>query len=245
MMAVILVPVFAFTIHNAAIANVSASPQLPPTSGATGCDRVCWADANWNYNYYDDSAGPYSFACDAAAYRRGYSTDADTCVDGNVYSATVSASGTYFQPNFQCADFVARALSQDGLIPGLNNGGNKGHFPASPSVGGYNSYYDTMNSKTYYLWNVGGLGNPTGLSDYLLDSGLATNIHQDVTQARPGDPIFFFDSNGIYYHTMIIVGVVNGQLIVDGHNMAQYHSVISASGADIYHIKATTTTPGK
>lgn len=228
--AIIVIPTFISAAYNSA--NNSS------TGGNNqGCNRVCWADANWNYNYYDHSSSQYSFACDTAGYNYGYSTNAGTCIDGNVYGTQVPRADGFFQPNFQCADFVSRALTQDGLIPGLKNGGDKGSSPATPSVGGYNSYYDTANGKTYSLWNVGGPGNPVGLSNYLLDSGRATNVHQDVTQAQPGDPVFFFDNNGQYYHTMLIVAVNNGQLIVDGHNMAQYHLPIIASGLDIYHIK--------
>jgi Putative amidase domain len=217
----------------------AASTISPLTT--SGCNRICWADANWNYNYYDDSSGSYSFACDSNGYYYGYSTSTSTCVNGNIYGAQVSSGNTYFQPNFQCADFVSRTLTQDGLIPGLNNGGVNGSFPASPSIGGYSSY-KAANGGTYYLWNVGVPGTP-GLSNYLLDNGLAINVHQNVAQAAPGDVVFFIDSStGNYYHTMFITAISGSSLVLDGHNMAQYHVVVSASGLDIYHLPTGTIT---
>lgn len=210
------------------------------------CDRVCWADANWNYNYYDDSSGPYAIYCDNQGYNSSYSTNPG-CIDGNVYGAQVPSSGLYFQPNFQCADFVSRALTQDGLLPGLNNGGVNGSSPASDTVNAYANYH-AANGNIYHLWNVGVTGY-RGLHDYLLDSGLATNIHQNVQLAQPGDVVFLIDSNGSYYHTMIIVAVNNGSIYVDAHNRARYHSLMDStmlgtSGFDIYHLKSTGTYPG-
>ncbi len=66
------------------------------SAAAAGCDRICWADANVDYTDY---------------------TDAHT---------VPNSDGTYTQPNFQCAEFVARAITQDGMLPGLKNGGVNG-----------------------------------------------------------------------------------------------------------------------
>ena len=208
------------------------------------CGRVCWADANWNYNSYDDTSSLY--CTNPAWYFAEYSPNAycgnqaGTYVGAyNVHGIQVPASQTGdWQPDFQCADFVSRALSQDGLMPGLNNGGIYGLSPASPTVGGYDSYQGA-DGNVYRLWNVGIPGIP-GLSDYLLNNRLATDIHANIDQARPGDVVFFIDQNGLYYHAMIITSLGNGYLVLNGHNAAQYHLVIKATDfkMDIYHIRS-------
>lgn len=208
------------------------------------CDRICWADANWNETSYDDAP---SLSCtNPAWYFAAYSSHAYCGNQAgryirsyNVYDAQVPVSQTgVWQPNFQCADFVARALTQDGLVPGLNNGGISGRSPASPTIGGYDSY-QAANGEVYHLWNVGVPGIP-GLSNYLLDNQLATNIHVTLAQARPGDVVFFLDRNGRYYHTMLIASLGDGYLVMDGHNAAQYHVVLKATDfkLDIYHLLA-------
>lgn len=73
----------------------SATPSAASSTAASGasaaCNRICWADNNWSYTYYDDSSGPYSFACDGYGYddSDSYSTSTSTCVDGNIYGAQV------------------------------------------------------------------------------------------------------------------------------------------------------------
>lgn len=208
------------------------------------CDRICWADANWNYNSYKDTSSLY--CTNPAWYFQDYSSTA-YCGDKaghyisayNAHDAQVPVSQTgAWQPNFQCADFVSRALTQDGLIPGLNNGGVYGRSPASPTVGGYDRF-QAANDNVYHIWNVG-VPHIPGLSDYLLDNQLATNVHSDISQARPGDVVFFIDQNGLYYHTMLITSLGDGYLVMDGHNAAQYHVVLKATDfkLDIYHIDA-------
>src|SRR6266568_1567946 len=88
---------------------------------------------------------------------------------------TVSAGSA--QPNFQCAEFVARALAAEGLIPGLS--------PDSPQTD-YSSYA-ARNGKTYDLLWVGYVTPPDGLKQYLLDNGLATDIGNNPASAVPGD----------------------------------------------------------
>ena len=187
-----------------AILNSFTLPTKVVSSHAantTGCDRVCWADANVDFADYTDPLPPLPRGSD--------------------------------QPNYQCAEFVARAITQDGMVPGLNNGGANGNYtPASDDSNGGSGYggYQASNGNIYHLWNVG-VTSPqitVGLHDYLTDSGLATNIGEDMSQAQPGDVIFFNRGSGTdYYHTMIIIAVGNGGLYLDGHNVSQYHRFIT------------------
>ncbi|HET8840131.1 MAG TPA: hypothetical protein VFN35_01630 [Ktedonobacteraceae bacterium] len=211
---------------------------------AESCDRICWADANWNYNSYDDA--PSLYCTNPAWYFEDYSSKAycgnkagNLIGSYNAYGVQVPISQTgAWQPNFQCADFVSRSLTQDGLVPDLNNGGIYGKSPASPTLDGYNSYRAT-NGHVYHLWNVG-IPKYPGLSDYLLDNQLATNIHTNAAQVSPGDVVFFIDQDGLYYHTMLITSQRDGYLVMDGHNAAQYHVVLKATdfNLDIYHLHA-------
>ncbi|HLG77724.1 MAG TPA: hypothetical protein VKX46_15005 [Ktedonobacteraceae bacterium] len=206
-------------------AKVNALARSASTSVA-GCDRVCWADANWNYTKYDDTSSIY---CDMNGYSGGYYSA--SCSDGNTMSGVQVPGGgpgagngnEYYQPNFQCADFVARALTQDGLVPGLNNGGVYGSSPATNSIG--SPSYQSGNSTGYNLIYV-----PT-LDNYLINSGLGTNIGTNVSQAAPGDVIIYYDSSGDY-HTMLITSAPfqsgsTWEVYLDGHNASAYHNLLT------------------
>lgn len=187
--------------------KIVSSRMASVATNTSGCDRVCWADNNWNFTDY---------------------TDANT---------VPNVDGTYWQPNFQCAEFVARAITQDGMLPGLNNGGANGNYSPGSDQNSYGFY--GSNGNTYDLLDVGVPGI-VGLHDYLTDSGLATNIGQNMSQAQAGDVVFFNNGSGTnYYHTMIIVSIGNGGLYLDGHNEAQYHTFITTGNFDIYHFRTT------
>ncbi len=202
------------------------------------CTAVCWADANWRYTYYDDSSGSYSIYCNGGTYNNSYSANPQ-CSTGNQPGAQVpSANDQYWQPNFQCADFVSRALVENYQIAGLGNGGVSGQFPAtSPNASGYSyQYYEFTYTPysidtTYDLIDVGVPGIP-GLYDYLINSGLGTNIHQNIAAARPGDVLFLYKNGSISpsnrAHVVLITSTFqqsNGQwdALIDGHNVAVYH----------------------
>jgi hypothetical protein len=206
------------------------------------CDAVCWSDNNWNYTYYDDSSGSYSIYCDLAGYNNSYSTNPQ-CVDGNQYGAQVPSNGVgggspgtteYFQPNFQCADFVSRALTQNYQIAGVGNGGVKGVFPATPPIGAYSyqtyrfTYTPYSSDKTYNLIYV------PNFKQYLLDSGLGISIGTNIAEAQPGDVVIYYNSSGTAIHTMIITSTVQDgwtkyggwDAIMNGHNASAYHNTL-------------------
>ena len=233
------------------VAQAGVPAPIQATKGS-GCDAICWADANWNADDYagnagnasghdcagfDDSAGQY-VACDARA---------------------LAALGD-FQPDYQCSEFVARALAQDGLVPGLTSGGT-GQFGAVS----YNSYpFSDATGATgasggdmrYNLLGVGTPGAP-GLYDYLMDSGIGVNEHQNLAAAAPGDVVFFYTggiSDGNREHVMLITslvryadrsqGIGGWDALVDGHNRAAYHSLLSTLVAgdypfEVIHLRAT------
>ncbi len=249
------------TTFEAILKTFALPPTVAPVAPASGhsCDAVCWADANWQYNYYDDSDGPYAVYCDTAGYNVSYSTDPE-CTDGNLYGAQVPATNdAYFQPNFQCTDYVSRALSQMGLTPSLNNGGVNGSTPASTPNSGFGYGYYPFTSTPYASDSINDLidvGVPgiLGLYNYLLDTGLGTNVHQNLSQARPGDVIFFYDNGSISdanrAHAVIVTATFqrSGQwdALLDGHNVATYHDDFLTNWFSVYgknyeiiHLNAT------
>lgn len=119
------------------------------------------------------------------------------------------------QPNFQCAEFVARSLAAEGKVPGLNS-----NSPQSA----YGSYR-ARNGKTYDLLWVGvdasgynDEGIP-GLYQYLTQNGVGANIGNSPSKAAPGDVTFHFEGQG---HTGLLVQTGSNPL-ADFHNNARYH----------------------
>ncbi len=208
------------------------------------CDAVCWADNNWNFTYYDDSAGPYSIYCDSVGYdvNSSYTTNPH-CDDGNFQAAQVPGNG-YYQPNFQCADFVARALTQNYLIAGVGNGGVNGQSPVTKSVGTY-SFQNYRFTYTPYSHNtVYNLILVSSLKQYLLDSGLGIDIGTDLAQAQPGDVVIYYtvDSQGQELtdtHAALITSTFQDgwsdgggwDALIDGHNLSSYHDTLQARAA--------------
>lgn len=231
-------------------------PPARPTVTGRSCDAICWADANWSANdYSDDTSGQ---AC--AAYDDNAGQYAQ-CI------AQADALPGYFQPDFQCAEFVSRALAQRGLIPGLASGGYGGAGGPGGGTGEWgdyslNSYPFTYASDTaggdtrYNLLGVGTAGTP-GLYQYLLDSGIAVSIGQNVSAASPGDVVFFYSgsiADGNREHVMLMTSVVRDasskqgiggwDALLDGHNRAAYHRLLStATGPgnpfEILHLRAS------
>lgn len=200
-------------------------PQLFINPGGGGCNAVCWADANWNYNLYDDSAN---------------GRDCDPGTGACVYEQTV-AGGVQgrSQPDFQCAEFVSRALSQSGQIAGLGNGGVGGYTPVSSNSGGFSygnySFVTTpYSSDNYYLLVNVGSNDGTfhqGLYHYLTNAGQGT-IQQTTAGAAPGDVVFFYNSttqsDSTRVHVMIVTsaGGTNATTLLDGHNADLYHQSV-------------------
>ncbi|MEO6890983.1 MAG: hypothetical protein ABI456_16195 [Ktedonobacteraceae bacterium] len=116
------------------------------------------------------------------------------------------------QNNFQCAEFVARALSTLGIIYGPH--GNLG--PNSPQSA-YLS--DKIGSKTWDLLWVGYAPPYNGLKQYLLANGLVKDIGNHIAQASPGDIVIYPGSDG-RGHTALLVKINGKNSLVDQHNVA-------------------------
>lgn len=116
------------------------------------------------------------------------------------------------QNNFQCAEFVSRALAAEGKVPGLT---------ANSSQAAFGSYH-ARNGHTYDLLWVGvdasGINDEgiPGLYQYLIQNRVGTNIGNTPSRAAPGDVTFHFEGQG---HT----GLYVGSKLADFHNSAQYH----------------------
>jgi Putative peptidoglycan binding domain/Putative amidase domain len=156
-------------------------------------------------------------------------------------TSTVSAGSA--QPNYQCAEFVARSLAAAGLVPGLGS---------NASQSAYGNYV-APNGKTYDLLWVGwttSSGYNTGINglyQYLTQNGIGTDIgNVSTSQIALGDVVIYHEGDG---HTSIVVQAGSSPL-VDAHNNARYHVGYTEGYSDftILHLTATgplpTPTPG-
>jgi len=157
------------------------------------------------------------------------------CVDAGC-SSTVSA-GTG-QPNYQCAEFVARSLAAAGFVPGLG--------PNSPQSA-YDPYV-APNGRSYDLLWVGwttASGYSTGINglyQYLTQNGIAADIGQVPTsEIALSDVVIYHEGQG---HTAIVVQTGSSPL-VDAHNNARYHVGYTEGYSDftILHLTASGKLP--
>lgn len=237
------------------VSHASTPAPIRPGAGYT-CGSICWADANWSADDYTDDANGHDCS--------GYDDSAGQYV---TCDARALAAPGEFQPDYQCSEFVARALAQAGLVPGLTSGGSGSAQGPGGGAGqfgdpSYNRYPFTDATQAsggdtrYNLLGVGLPGTP-GLYDYLLDSGIGENIHQNLAAAAPGDVVFFYtgslaDANR--EHVMLITSLVRypsateglggWDALLDGHNRAAYHSLLSTLAAgdypfEVIHLRAT------
>ncbi|MGW5117845.1 hypothetical protein ACWEQ8_20800 [Streptomyces noursei] len=119
------------------------------------------------------------------------------------------------QPKFQCAEFVARALAEAGLIPGLKSD--------APQDSYY--HYKAPNGKEYDLLLISDQQGYQSLYDFLMDFHLGTDIGNQPNQAQPGDMVVTFDrASGQKLHTGLIAQAAEGveEPTVDAHNNARY-----------------------
>jgi hypothetical protein len=144
-------------------------------------------------------------------------------------SSTVAAGS--LQTNFQCAEFVARALSTEGLIPGLNSNSPQSAY----------QYYRASNGVTYNLLWVGwtsasGYNTIKGLYQYLTETGRGSDIGNNPSQAAPGDVTIYHEGDG---HTALLVQTGSNAL-VDAHNYSRYHvGYTEGYNLTIIHIKSS------
>lgn len=224
--------------------------RTPLAASPNNCPPWCWADYNWNYtDYLDNANGHY-----CTGYNNGYTgcTTAQTAPQWD------------YQPDFQCAEFVARALTQGYGVPGLINGGKYG-FSGTPSgtqesgwdfgkysmtTLAYNSQHNATNQ--YYLVNVGNApgqtSNPNGLYNYLIDTGMGvdegTHVSGSGWIAGQGDVVFYFEGTSQFQHVAIVTDRYQSgsyiELIGDAHNVAEYRQDIAdsnhLSGFHLVHI---------
>ncbi|MGO8951016.1 MAG: hypothetical protein ACLQUY_25855 [Ktedonobacterales bacterium] len=232
---------------------LSQSGVPRPVNNASGknCNAICWADMNWDVNDYTaDASGQ-----ECASYDANADDGAGAYVDCGLQ--VLSTLGD-FQPDYQCSEFVTRALAQNGLVPGLASGGYGGISTAvsntTTEFGGYsyNSYPFTAADQAGngdMIYNLLGVGNPgtPGLYDYLVSSGIGVNLHQDLSKAQPGDVVFFYTSSiadANREHVMLITSVLHysssreglggWDALLDGHNRAAYHSLLSTLTSSDY-----------
>lgn len=162
---------------------------------------VAYANQNWNYNSYN------------------HLLPAQDCENANPYSNCVTrviapSSGRY-QPDFQCAEFVARALSTEGIFPNLNPNST----PQS-----YQQY--KVNGTPYNLLT------PSGLYSYLTQRGWGKDVGDNPGQAQPGDVVFYYtpgtnkQTNNLEHTTIITIsGGTNTK--VDSHNVDYQNELYS------------------
>jgi hypothetical protein len=124
------------------------------------------------------------------------------------------------QPNYQCAEFVARAMAAAGLIPGLS--------PDAPQNDYFN--YTAPNGKVYDLLLISVLPQYNNIYAYLMDSGLGIDVGDDPAAARPGDfVVTYLAPDGTSSHMGLIVTPQDssGGVTVDAHNRARLHYAYS------------------
>lgn len=135
------------------------------------------------------------------------------CTDA---ACTSTVSSGEPQPNFECAEFVARSLAAEGLVPGLS--------PSSSQAAYYS--YTALNGLTYDLNLITPTSGLRTLYNYLIDTGLGTDVGNNLNQAAPGDVVVYYDGNHTAQHTtlLVLVDAANpSNSLIDAHNNAHYH----------------------
>lgn len=221
----------------------TATPATPATVGASP-DSATISGAN--------AAGSNTAAwnCDMVCW-------ANANWNFGNYWDTYRVPEGYFQPYFGCTPYVARALTQSGLMPGLREGGVYGGGGLSPDWGSmaYGNYpvrFGGSQATIRYNLNWTGTRGSTGplpavngLYNYLVDSGIGTPIGENLWEARPGDVLFLDRTHtpgpSDREHAMIIAALfydgwtghgaypTHGyEALLDGHNAAAYHDRMSS-----------------
>jgi hypothetical protein len=118
------------------------------------------------------------------------------------------------QPNYQCAEFVARAMAAAGLIPGLS--------PNSPQNDYFN--YTAPNGKVYDLLLISDLPQYNNIYAYLMDSGIGIDVGDKPQLAQPGDfVVTYLGPSGTPSHMGLIdtAQTATAEPTVDAHNRAR------------------------
>lgn len=120
------------------------------------------------------------------------------------------------QPDYQCAEFVARSMAAAGLIPGLS--------PNAPQSDYFN--YTAPNGKVYDLLLISVLPQYHNIYDYLMDSGVGIDVGDDPAAAQPGDfVVTYLGPNNTSSHMGLIATAPTSttEATVDAHNHARLH----------------------
>lgn len=126
------------------------------------------------------------------------------------------------QPDYECAEFVARSLAFAGWMPGLSSiSPQSAYDPYNPHLG---------NGRVYDLLLITPTAGLHTLTDYLYDAHIWTNLGHNVSAAVPGDVVVFEDANHVQQHTAMIVvaGSTTSTVKVDAHNNAAYKVSLSS-----------------
>ena len=118
------------------------------------------------------------------------------------------------QPQYQCAEFVARAMAAAGLVPGLG--------PDDPQSDYFN--YTAPNGKVYDLLLISELPQYNNLYAYLMDSGVGQDVGDQPGQAQPGDIVVtYLGPDGTLSHVGLVAQAATGtaEATVDAHNNAR------------------------
>ena len=125
------------------------------------------------------------------------------------------------QDQYQCAEFVARSMAAAGLIPGLS--------PDAPQDDYF--HYTAPNGKVYDLLLISVLPQYNNIYDYMMDSGVWTDVGDDPADARPGDVVVtYLAPDGTSSHMGLVVAAptATSEALVDAHNNARvnygYHN---------------------
>ena len=132
------------------------------------------------------------------------------------WNDSTPVAGGADQPNYQCAEFVARAMAAAGLIPGLS--------PDAPQNDYFN--YTAPNGKVYDLLLISVLPQYNNIYDYLMDSGLGIDVGDNPAAAQPGDfVVTYLGPNNTSSHMGLVATAptVTSEATVDAHNHARLH----------------------
>ncbi|WP_161975790.1 tachylectin-related carbohydrate-binding protein [Tengunoibacter tsumagoiensis] len=140
-------------------------------------NSVAYAQTHWTWEWYNTSSTSY-------------------------YTVSTGAS----QPNFECAEFVARSLAANGYFPGLDA--------------------NTSTSNQYASYQGYSLAYVPDLYSYLINNHLGVDVGDNPAQAAPGDIAFYRNGSGTLEHAALLVQVGTtrdgSDTLVDAHNDADY-----------------------
>lgn len=188
------------TLHISARAAASSLTANPIAA-------VTYADQHWQWTKYDGSSGEY-------------------CNNKNCSYGSIAPSGD-LQPQFACAEFIARALAAEGLLPGLSPTDPPSHY------GSYQGYD--------LLWTAFSDGRKNlGVYDYLIKNGLGVDIGNNPSAASAGD-VVFYGGPGYSHAALLIAGGPNAS--IDSHDVAYFHKPYfwGPLPLTIVHIKVPTS----